>query len=72
MQVQIEYYDDSEDDCMRTTFVGIDPESGKERLLAPCSLGSYYTYLEIVERAKAIWGEDVELIGLPNWLRKEP
>ena len=60
MKITVTSYDDSEPDCKRDTYITV--VDGKEILLAPCALGSYYTYLEIVERAKELFGNDVEIV----------
>lgn len=59
MKINILSYDDSEEDCRRETYYTM--VDGKEVLLAPCALGSYYTFLEIQETARKIFGADVEL-----------
>jgi hypothetical protein len=79
MKIILESYDDSEEDCTRNTFVT--RVDGKEYCLAPCSLGSWWTWLEIQESARKFFGADVEIeigencAGLervePEFLRKK-
>lgn len=69
MKIIVTSYDDSEPDCKRDTFVTM--VDGKEYVLAPCALGSYYTHLEIVERAKSLFGKDVE-IEYTCWIANKP
>jgi len=59
MKIKVLSYDDSEDDCRRETYYTL--VNGREVLLAPCALGSYYTFLEIQEKARSLFGADVEL-----------
>lgn len=59
MKIIIDSEDDSEEDCKRDTYFTV--VEGKRYTLAPCALGSYYTYLEIVATAKKLFGDDVEL-----------
>lgn len=59
MKINVLSYDDSEEDCRRETYYTM--VDGKEILLAPCALGSYYTFLEIQKEARKIFGADVEL-----------
>lgn len=59
MKINVLSYDDSDSDCRRETYYTM--VDGKEILLAPCALGSYYTFLEIQETARKIFGADVEL-----------
>lgn len=66
MQIKVLSYDDSEEDCRRETYYTV--VDGKEVLLAPCALGSYYTFLEIQANARKLFGDDVELDLFDVWL----
>lgn len=59
MKINVLSYDDSEEDCRRNTYYTM--VDGKEVTLAACALGSYYTFLEIQEKARKVFGADVEL-----------
>lgn len=64
MRIVLESYDDSEEDCKRDTFFTV--VDGKEHCLAPCSLGSWWTWLEIQEKARQLFGADVEIVRGEN------
>jgi len=68
MKITVTSYDDSEPDCKRDTYITV--VDGKEHLLAPCALGSYWTHLEILERARELFGEDVE-VEYDCWITTE-
>jgi hypothetical protein len=68
MKITVQSHDDSDDDCKRDTYFTI--VDGVNHLLAPCALGSWYTHLEIVERAKTLFGDDVE-IEYDCWIQNE-
>jgi hypothetical protein len=59
MKITVQSHDDSDDDCIRSTFYTI--VDGKNHRLAPCALGSKFTYLEIELEAKRLFGADVEI-----------
>ena len=59
MKIKVQSYDDSEEDCRRETYYTV--VDGREHVLAGCALGSYYTFLEIQENARRLFGEDVEI-----------
>lgn len=60
MKIKVQSYDDSEEDCRRETFYTV--VDGKEYLLAPCALpSSEYTFREIEEKARELFGADVEI-----------
>ncbi len=60
MKIILHSEDDSDDDCRRDTFFAI--VDGKRHYLAACALGTKYTWLEIQERARKIFGQDVEIV----------
>jgi hypothetical protein len=68
--IVVQSYDDSEEDCKRETYYTV--VDGKEYLLAPCSLGSYYTYLEILAEIDKLFGKDVDIVWDCGYLRMEP
>lgn len=59
MKIKVKSYDDSEEDCRRTTYYTT--HEGKEILLAPCALGSMFTMTEIVDSAQRHFGMNVEI-----------
>lgn len=59
MKIQVYTYDASEPDCRRSDYCcRVD---GKEYLLAGSALGSEYTIREIEEKARELFGADVEI-----------
>ena len=60
MKVIVTWIDDSETHCRRTTYVTM--VDGKEYVLAPSALSGPHTDREIVERAQALFGADVEVV----------
>ena len=69
MKITIQEYDASEEDCKRQDYVTV--VDGKEYLLAPSSLGSYYTYLEILAEVEKLFGPGVE-IEWDCYIQKKP
>lgn len=65
MRIKVTGYED----CSRTTYITM--VDGQEHLLAGCSLGSYYTYIKIIERARFLFGNDVILDLSAVWLETE-
>jgi len=59
MKITVTRYDDSEPDCTRHTYTTV--VDGKEYCLAACALGSEYTFRDIEETARELFGSDVEI-----------
>lgn len=64
MKIQVYSTDASEEDCLRYDYHT--EVEGTVHCLTWCSLGTFYTHLEIIERAKALFGDDVEVEYLPG------
>ena len=60
MKITVTSYADSDEDCRRDTYVTV--VNGKEYLLAPCALAGFDTYDEIEQRARNLFGENVEVV----------
>lgn len=59
MKIKVLSHDDSEEDCRRESYYT--EATGERVYLSSCALGSYYTFLEIQEKARKLFGADVEL-----------
>lgn len=59
MKITVTSYDDSEPDCKRDTYITV--VDGVEHCLAPCALNSRWTFEGIEERARELFGDDVEV-----------
>lgn len=59
MKIQVYTYDASEEDCRRSDYCC--RVAGKEYLLAGSALGSEYTLREVEEKARKLFGADVQI-----------
>jgi hypothetical protein len=59
MKITVTRYWDGDDDCNRYTYVT--KVNGKEHCLAPCALSGGLVESEIEERARKLFGADVEI-----------
>jgi len=59
MQITITFQDASDDDCRRVDYVTV--VDGQEHCLSACALGNEYSDREAENRARQLWGNDIEI-----------